>query len=332
MRTLMSSTRFPACLLCCLAWLAVLPTAWGQLDAPPESPLPPPPESAFAPPPDPQKSANRYQALIRGHRPSPQFTQDRSFTSTRFWLLDPGNFETQVWFRTRTFADSGMGRAPAEFLLQTEVEIGLVPHLQLDIYENLTFNVGQDGSRGLKQEGNQIEARIAIPSYYGQIWGNPVLYLEWHPRHGAPDRAEFRLLLGGAPTTWLYLAINPYVEANVQSTESYDQVGVDAMGSPTFIKSTKYIADMEAGTTLAAGVRITDWFRVSGELKIGGDMLGDANNKLHLVWFLGPGLILKPLKNNHLKIMATCLFAMPGTDLSAGAQQIEPLVILGSQF
>ena len=93
------------------------------------------------------------------------------------------------------------------------------PHVQLDLYENLTFNVDDGGHRGVQQEGNQIEARIAIPSYYGQISRNPVIYLEWHPRHNEPDRAEFRLLLGGAPTRWLYLAVNPYVETNVESTD-----------------------------------------------------------------------------------------------------------------
>ena len=72
---------------------------------------------------------------------------------------------------------------------------------------------------------------------------------------------------------------------------------------------------------------------MSAEAKIGADMLGDADNKLHFVWFLGPGFILKPLPGSlkqYLKIMGTCLFAMPGTDRSA--QQFEPLVIIGSQF
>ena len=64
------------------------------------------------------------------------------------------------------------------------------------------------------------------------------------------------------------------------------------------------------------------------------DMLGDPNNKLHFVWWLGPGFILRPLNNQYLKIMGTCLFAMPGMGdaLAAGAQEFEPLVIVASQF
>jgi hypothetical protein len=248
--------------------------------------------------------------------------------------MDPGNYEAQVWFRTRTFADIGGVRAAPEFRFQAEVEIGLFPHVQIDLYENLNFNVGEDGVRGIQQEGVQIEARVAIPSYYGEMFGNPVLYFEFHPRHNQPDRGEFRLLLWGAPTSWMYLAVNPYIEGNLQPTDILS-AALDNSGQPTITKTSKYIADAEFGTTVALGFKLHERFRISGEIKIGADMLGDADNKLHFVWFAGPGFILKPLPpryNKYLKIMGTCLFAMPGTELSSGAQEIEPLLIVGSQF
>jgi hypothetical protein len=286
--------------------------AWAQLDQPPEPVLPPPPPPVVQPPPT---APSKYQALVRAHKPSPEWTQDRSFTSTRFWLLDPGSYEVETWLRTRVPHEIAGVRGPAELLMQHEIEIGLVPHLQIDLYENLTFNVDPDGVRRVQQEGNQIEARIAIPSYYGQVFANPVIYLEWHPRHGDPDRAEVRLLLGGAPTRWLYLAVNPYIETNIEETAG------------------KYIADMEFGTTIAAGFRVAEQLRLSAEIKIGADMLGDPNNQLHFVFFAGPGFIWKPLPQRwrkYLKVMATCLFAIPPTP--AEAQQFEPLFILGSQF
>lgn len=278
-------------------------------------------------------TASGYTSVVRAHIPSPDWTQDRSFTSTRFWLLDPGNFETEMWFRTRVFPLINGVRAPSELLMLHEIEIGVWPHLQIDLYEDITFNVEAEGVRRIQQNGNQIEVRIAIPSYYGQIFGNPVIYLEWYPRHNAPDRAEARLLLGGAPTKWLYLAINPYAETNVEVTE-ISTAAIDPLTRlPTVVKSSKFIADMEFGTTAAAGFRVTDAFRLSAELKIGADMLGDEDNHLHFVWFIGPGFILKPLPPKHrkyLKVMGTLLVAMPGTN--SGAQQIEPLLIIGSQF
>jgi hypothetical protein len=252
---------------------------------------------------------------VRAHKPSPEWTQDRVFTSTRFWLLDPGNFEAQTWFRTRIFGSPGGTPAPTEFLLQQEIELGVWPHLQIDLYENLSFNQDENGHRGVAQEGVQIEARVAIPSYYGQIPTNPVLYLEFHPRHDAPDRAELRLLLGGAPLPWLYLAANPYVETNLEQT------------------SGKFIADMEVGTTLAMGFRVHETLTLSAETKIGGDMLGDPDNHLHFVWWAGPGFIWKPLPRpirRYFKVMATFLIAIPPTD--PAAQRFEPLFIIGSQW
>ena len=292
--------------------LLVSASARAQLDQPVEHP-----QDSDS---EPQPSASpwsRYQSKVRAYPPSPEWTQDRFATSTRFWLLDPGVYEVQMWFRTRVPHVDPMtgGRGPAEFLWQHEVEIGLYPHIQLDLYENLTFNVDDTGHRGIQQEGVQIEARIAIPSRYGQIPLNPVIYLEFHPRHDDPDRVEVRLLLGGAPTKWLYLAANPYFETNVEQTNG------------------RFIADAEVGTTLAAGFRVTSWLTLNAEGKIGGDMLGDPSNKLHFVWFLGPGFLVKPLPGKwkrYLKIMGTALFAMPGTD--TGAQEFEPLVILGSQW
>ena len=291
--------------------------AWAQQDAPPEPVLGPPPVAKPA-----------YKTTVRT-RPSPDWTQDRSFTSTRFWLLDPGSFEVQAWLRTRFPHSVGGVRGPATLLWQHEVEIGVVPHLQIDIYENLTINADEKGHRVVQQEGVQIEARVAIPSYYGQMFGNPVLYFEFHPKRSEPDRVEFRLLMGGAPTKWFYMAINPYIETNVEPTTT-DTAELDAVGAPVLVKQSKFIADMEFGTTAAFGFRVAEWLRLSAELKIGADMLGDENNRPHFVWFTGPGFILKPLRNKYFKIMATCLFALPPTD--ARAQQFEPLFIVGSQF
>jgi hypothetical protein len=301
--------------------LSALPAFAAQTGAPAEPILPP------SPAPEPPSSG--YRAVVRAHRPSPAWTQDRSFTSTRFWLLDPGSFEVETWLRTRVYSNG----SPYEIRMQHEIEIGVWPHVQIDLYENMEFNVGDDGKRGIQQEGNQIEARIAIPSYYGQIFGNPVIYLEWHPRHNNPDRAEVRLLLGGAPTRWFYLVLNPYVETNVENTDT-TQATIDPLTKMATLNTTsKFIADAEFGTTVAAGFRITDWLRLSAEMKIGADMLGDPDNKLHFVWFLGPGFILKPLPGKlkqYFKIMGTVLFRMPGS--AEEAQAYEPTFILGSQF
>jgi hypothetical protein len=333
--------------VCAVASLLCASTARAQLDVPPEPPnLPPPPDQKkprpppTPPPPDqpppaqplaPPPPGSPYQSFARAHRPSPTWTQDRNFTSTRFWLLDPGQVEFETWLRTRVqheFVDPATGmrsRAPAELLFQHEVEIGVFPHVQLDLYENLTFNVEDDGHRGVQQEGVQLEARIAIPSYYGQIFGNPVIYLEWHPRHNDADRAEVRILLGGQLHPRVFLALNPYFETNVE------QSGAGCPGAAPC-----WILDAEVGTTIAVGVKITDWLRASAELKIGGDMLGDPNNKFHFVAWAGPGFIVKPLPGklqHYLKIMGTLLIDLvPRDDPNVAPQLLEPLFIVATQL
>src|SRR5262249_37581297 len=115
------------------AWLGSAP-AWAQLDAPPEPPgatkkgtiervTRVPTSEPSQKPTEPMPAAvstDRYETVVHARVPSPQWTQDRSFTSTRFWLLDPGSYEVQTWFRTRIPHEVGGMRGPAEFLAQQE--------------------------------------------------------------------------------------------------------------------------------------------------------------------------------------------------------------------
>src|SRR5437879_5836460 len=43
----------------------------------------------------------KYRSLVLGYRPSPAWAQDKTFAATPFWRLDFGQFEVQVWSRTR---------------------------------------------------------------------------------------------------------------------------------------------------------------------------------------------------------------------------------------
>src|SRR5260370_39492205 len=92
--------------------------------------------------------------------------------------------------------------------------------------------------------------RYSIAIAYGQIWGNPTLYLEWHPRHNAPDRAEGRVLLGGtlfAPE--LIGAANFFYEQNIET-------------------NTLEGRDPEVGRPAAAGSGLfKGHLRVAGELR-----------------------------------------------------------------
>ena len=43
--------------------------------------------------------------IVQGAAQSPTFTQSRQFTTTRFWLLDPGKQAVEVWYSSRVQKD-----------------------------------------------------------------------------------------------------------------------------------------------------------------------------------------------------------------------------------
>ncbi len=135
-------------------------------------------------------------------RASPGFTQDRQLTNARLWLLDTDHYTVEQWW-------SGYWGVPTllagptnqqEQLLQTEVAMGLMPHLELDLYANFDLNLDANGNYQLSPTGLTgvgVEVRVAIGRYWGQIWGNPVIDAELWGRITEPTRLEGRLLGGG---------------------------------------------------------------------------------------------------------------------------------------
>jgi hypothetical protein len=272
------------------AFLAVVFTASGVADA----------QTAGGRSIDPSLAPAPMESTVRGDKPSPEPTQDRLFAGTRFWRLDPGRFEVEAWW-DHDFNRDGTNSG----LLQLELEIGLWPHIQLDIYQN--FNVGPGT---FSVEGNQIEMRYSFGRSYNQIPLNPVLYLEYHPRHAAPDRAEVRLLLGGDIGTIGIWAVNAYGEMNI-----------DGYGS----------SDVRAGTDAEAGVSGALSFAVAPEiLRLGAEVKAGVDQHATPVFApvteLGPNILLH-LPGTGLKVTATGFFGLMPQDA-----RVELLVIAGYGF
>jgi hypothetical protein len=242
--------------------------------------------------------------------PSPTWTQDRTFPGTRFWKLDKGRYEVEQWWRLRAPARSDSGGA-SYHVLQTELEIGITDRVQLDIYENLsTERTGR-----FEHAGNQIEARIAIDPVYGHTPLNPVIYLEWQPRHLEGDRAEIRLLVGDEILgDKLVGAANLFYEQNLTSSP-------DAMGGSTFVPNP------EMGATGAVSYAVVGQsLRVGAEGKVAleKDMWSDSSWAFQLL--LGPNVSAR-LYGEKLKLYATCLVGV--TDKS---RKVDSLVILATGF
>jgi len=246
----------------------------------------------------PGAAAADYRTTVRA---SPEATQDRVFGATRFWLLDPGQYEIEVWWDHKFRKDGS-----EEGRLKLEIEIGLAPHLQLDLYQNFKIST-LDGFEGI--EGNQLELRIAFGNYYNHIPTNPVLYLEWHPMHRAQDRAEVRLLLGGdLPLRGLWAA-NFYYETNVDDFDDPDAEGLDT----------------ELGGTVAASFAI-----VPRILRLGAEVRGGINQHGEPRFFpelmVGPNALVR-IPPANLKLTVTALFGLMPED-----PIVRMLVIGGWQF
>ena len=236
--------------------------------------------------------------------PAPEWTQDRTFPGTRFWKLDAGRYEFEQWWRLRKGRD-----VDAYHILQTELAIGLTPRIQLDLYENLLIEDGE-----LKHEGNQIEARIAIDPVYGRTPLNPVVYLEWHPRHLDADRAEVRLL-GGEELIGPQLvgAVNLFYEQNVTH-------------SPAGMGGTTYIPNPEAGFTGALSYAVSGpQLRVGGEVKFAleKEEFSDAEWETQLL--AGPNVSSR-IAGSKLKVFATVLFG-----ITEDAKQLDTFLVLASE-
>jgi len=241
-----------------------------------------------------------YQTTVNAPRlKSPTYTQDRLFGATRFWKLDPGRYEVEVWWDEKFKRDE-----PNESLLKLEIEIGLTPHIQLDIYQNFVISEGK-----LDVEGNQIELRYAFASRYNEIPWNPVLYLEWHPRKQAQDRAEVRLLMGGDLPLAGVWAANVFAEGNVDYFNASYAEGFDG----------------EFGATASVSFPVAgDWLRLGAEVQGGVDQHGSP--RFYASGLLGPNVLLT-YRPAGLKLTATALFGLFPED-----PVCRLLVIAGWQF
>ena len=240
-------------------------------------------ESAAAAMPRPEPEPKAIEVTVPGAPRSPSWTQGRTFGATRVWLLDPGEQEAEAWYSARVNHNGVAG--DVEHLWQIEYMIGVAPHVQLDVY----FNYAHD-SEGFHIEGAQIEGRFSLAKRYGDIWGNPALYVEWHPQTRGPNRGELRLLIGGQILSprW-YGAINPFWEQNLDK-------GADG----------KFSSDREIGASGAIGYAVVpQLLSVGAEIKAAADQQDGTTYKG--VAELGPTMWLTLLKG-HLRFTATALF------------------------
>jgi hypothetical protein len=244
--------------------------------------------------------------------PSPVASQDRTFPGTRFWKLDKGKMEFEIWWRRRELerkeTDASFG--DGFNIIQLEFEIGITDRIQLDVYENLWNRDKGAGQDGWRREGTQIETRIAVDPVYGRTPLNPVIYLEWHPLHLGPTRAEGRLLLGELLSEDKILAaFNLFYEQNVTR-------GPDGFEPNPELGATAGVSYAVSGQKL----------RLGGEVKLAFEKDNWEDERWSKQLLVGPNLATR-LAGEKLKLFATALFGV--TD---DARRFDGFLVLASEL
>lgn len=258
-------------------------------------------ESAAAAMPEPPgQPSTSSQIVVQGRAAtSPAWTQTRTFAATRFWLLDPGRQAIETWWTSRRRKDGNAGET--EHLFQLEYMVGATRGFELDVY----FNYQHDAAQGYHVEGAQLEARVA-PWRYGEVFLNPTLYLEWHPRNRDANRGEARLLLGGEVVPRLRGVLNPFVEQNLDSPGG---------GAP-------FAPDRELGMTGALSYAVIErHLMVGGETRLVADQQG--GDRYQRVAKVGPAMWAS-FDEGHVFVTTSLLFG-----LTSHSDAFNPIVVLG---
>ncbi len=142
---------------------------------------------------------------------SPTWTQDENWVSTRVWLMDVGHVQLEAIYENSIARRS----YDVDNFFRGKARIGLLPHIELGITENLTLFKDDH----VRQEGNEISARIGLD--YGTIPLNPALEIVWHPRHKRADAYEARGMIGFELFPGLMLAGNAFFLGETGGNHDY---------------------------------------------------------------------------------------------------------------
>jgi len=214
------------------------------------------------------------------------------FNSTEVYHLEPGTFRVAV--------QGASGEPASQPTMQIRAEVGLTEHFQLRVAEDLTAATGQNSILSAAP----IAVRYSLGRMEDQVLGNPAVEAQFIPRANGPARAGLRLIAGEEVMPRVVVAMNAYLEQNLNRQTV---AGVDG----TF--------GMTGGISYAL---------VPGLLQVGGEgQLGEAQYGLPDYYFvaaLGPNAVLQ---RGPFALTASCLANIAGRQVG-----LEPKVMLSTTF
>jgi hypothetical protein len=218
--------------------------------------------------------------------------QERLFNQVEVYRLDPGTYRAEL-----RYSSGAYGTVPT---LQVRAEAGLTDHFQLGLAEDTAFAFGH----GPQLAATHLALRYALGAAPGALFGNPAVEAELIPRSHAPARAALRLLLAQEVMPRLVLAVNGYLEQNVERSTS---AGVDG----AFGMTSGLSYDLLPG-----------FLRVGGEARLGEAQY--AFPDYHLAVVMGPSVVL-----HHGAFAATASVLL---DLAQSHVGLQPALTVGTTF
>lgn len=241
-----------------------------------------------------------------GDYAQPRWSARRRFPNTRIYVRPAGMADFEWWFQPKINLEH-----PDEVRLrsQYEIELGLGYRLQLDLYL-MTEQNGWDGPLALQEE--KIELRWAWADW-GELWGNPTLYVEYAHDNSGPPRLEGKLLLGGEMASGVHGGLNVVYERQLGGA-----------------------GEQEYALTGGVSATLVDSdFSFGGEAQVEAlDVEGSRFDFNEVEVLAGPSLQWFPVPEAHIDLVA---YFGPGFQKSpSGDYDVEPIfeptLIVGYEF
>ena len=222
----------------------------------------------------------REEELI-GPNEQPRWTTERRFPKVRIYTLAEDEREFEYWTRI----DVPRNGDPCEVRHYFEFEMGLPHRLQLDTY--LVMRNQDGGFNGKTYYDGQFEGRYAFAKW-GEIPGNPTLYLEYIWCEAMPDTVEGKLLFGDELAPRWHWGVNLVIE---------DETSREGE-APGEQRSNEYSATAGLSYTV-----IDEKFSIGAEVEDAYTSFKGARSKFEDEIFVGPSFQYRPSRTTHIDLL-----------------------------
>lgn len=210
----------------------------------------------------------------------PRWTAHRRFTENRIYVMPGGEIDLEFWAVAKVKKHSKGGK----YLTKTEVEFGLTHRFQFDLYFiTRTVDKGKKATKNRRETFYDFapELRYALADW-GELWGNPTVYLEYKLQQDTADNFETKLLFGDEITSRWHWGTNLVWEQDLSGSKKTELALCNAISYTLWDEKFSVGAEIKTTFENKAGKR-DDWEKAV---------------------VIGPSIQYKPLPRMHIDFAA----------------------------